>query len=612
MFRFFENLLDPFADYGDGAPARGFWPYMRQQLRPYRRLLPIMAVTSFLAALIESGLIYYSGRLVDLMTAAGRQELVEQHGVELAIAALCVLLIRPATIVANMLMLNQVLAGSLRDRTRWSAHDHLIGQSRRFFADDFAGRLANRVMQVGPAVEDNAFTFFEALWYATIFFFSSLVIMAGFHPLLILPMLIWLGLYAVFVLRTGAKVAVASERMSESRSMVTARVVDAYTNIETVKLFANDARERGYAQSAMRRDRLRFLQFLRIMTNMSAGLSGLTGLLVVGVVGTAVWLWLQGAISIGETAAAAALVLRLQGFTGWIMWVTIIMFENAGKVRETLQSLEAEVSVTDAAAAPALAVPKGRIEFDGLTHHYGKETGGLNGVSFTVAPGEKVGLVGRSGAGKTTLVNLLLRFMDPEQGRVLIDGQNVRSVTQMSLRDAIGMVSQEPGLMHRSVRDNILLGKPDATEAEIAKAIARADAAGFIPDLRDPKGREGLDAHVGERGVKLSGGQRQRIALSRVILKNAPILVLDEATSALDSESEAVIQEALYGVMEGKTVIAIAHRLSTLARMDRIVVLDQGKVIEEGNHTELLEAGGLYATLWARQSGGFIAQEAAQ
>ena len=407
----------------------------------------------------------------------------------------------------------------------------------------------------------------------------------------------------------GRKISYASEDMSQTRSMVTARVVDAYTNIESVKLFSGSMREQDFALEAAQEDLAKFRVFLRLWSRIRLDLNILTGFLIVGVIGLSLYFWTIDLVSIGEISIVAALVMRLSAMTAWIMWVSTLFFENAGKIHESMDSLAQPQTVRDMDNAVSLKVSQGEICFVGLGHHYGRKSGGLNSLDLTIAPGEKIGLVGRSGAGKTTLVSLLMRFMDPETGRVEIDGQDIRTVSQESLREAISMVTQEPGLMHRSVRDNILLGRPDADHNMISSAIEQADAGTFIPNLEDPKGRCGLDAYVGERGVKLSGGQRQRIALARVILKDAPILVLDEATSALDSESEAAIQEALSGVMRGKTVIAIAHRLSTIARMDRIVVLDEGKIVEIGSHSELLKKGGLYAGFWARQSGKMLGMD---
>ena len=606
MFKKFENLVNPFAAYDGSTPPPTLWPYIKSQLGPFKKWLPAMAFLGVLTALMESGLIFYSGRIIDLMNSSGVDNMWADHGVELLLAGLFILLLRPLVITSNHLFLEQTLAGNMQEQARWRAHKHLLGQSSEFFQNDFAGRLANRVMQMGPAIEDSAYMALEGIWYATTYVLGAILVLMTIDIRLAAPMALWLLVYIWFVKRVATRVARASERMSETKSLVTGRIVDAYANIESVKLFAHGKREEQYALSAMKRHRLRFLRFLRLMTRLTFSLATLNGFLMLGVIGPAIWLWTLGIVSVGEVAAAAALTIRLNGMTGWIMWVTVRLFEHAGVMREGLQSISVPHSVKDAPNAPELALTKGEIRLEGLTHHYGKGTGGLDKVSLTIHPGEKVGLVGRSGSGKSSLVNLLLRFRDAEGGQILIDGQSVSDVTQDSLRRQIGMVTQDSSLLHRSVRANIMYGRPEASEADMVLAAKRAEAHEFILDLQDPHGNQGYEAQVGERGVKLSGGQRQRIAIARVILKDAPILVLDEATSALDSEVEAAIQETLYGVMKGKTVIAIAHRLSTIAQMDRIVVLDAGQVAEQGTHKQLLAKSGLYAGFWNRQSGGFI------
>ena len=609
MFRFFENLVNPFTIGDNQTPAKDLWPYFKSQFQPFRKLMIWMALTGVVVALIETGLIFYTGHVVDMMDASTPDSFWSTNGAELLMAALFIIFLRPVAITANHFLLEQTLAGNMQEQVRWRAHRHMLGQSLGFFQNDFAGRLSNRVMQLGPAVEDSTYMFFEGIFYATTYVLSAMVILGQVDPWLALPLGVWLMLYILYVRHIAKRVAVASEKWSDARSLVTGRIVDAYANIESVKLFSQGAGEERYALSSLRRLRLRFQRFLRLMTQMSFGLNLLNGFLIVSVLGTAVWLWSLGIVSVGEVAAASALVVRLNGMSGWIMWVTIRLFEHMGVIREGLRSIAVEHELNDVPGASALVLTRGEIAFEGLTHHYGKGSGGLDNVSLIVRPGEKVGLVGRSGAGKSSLVNLLMRFRDPEGGSILIDGQDIRQVTQDSLRAQIGMVTQDSSLLHRSVRANIMYGRPDATEDMMVAAANRAEADEFIQTLEDPQGRTGYNAHVGERGVKLSGGQRQRIAIARVMLKDAPILVLDEATSALDSEVEAAIQKTLYGMMKGKTVIAIAHRLSTIAQMDRIIVLDEGRVIEDGSHDQLLEQAGTYAGLWHRQSGGFLAED---
>ena len=461
-------------------------------------------------------------------------------------------------------------------------------------------------MQTPPAAGDALFQVFDAVAFAVTTLIGSVALLSGADLRLVVPLLLWIALYLWLLRWTVRRAGPASTAASDARSKVTGRVVDSYTNIHSVKMFAHHDREIAYAGEAIEEAREKFQTEMRIVTLMDVMLTFINGLLIVSVTGLALWLWYDGQATVGVVAAATALVLRLNNMTYWIMWATTNLVQSLGVVAEGMETIAQPVALTDRAGAKPLDYREGRIEIDTLSHHYGRGAGGLDKLSLTIRPGEKVGLVGRSGSGKSTLVKLLLRFYDPEGGRILIDGQDITHVTQNSLRRVIGMVQQDSSLLHRSVRENILYGRPDATEAEMVAAAQRAEADGFIGDLADPEGRSGYDAQVGERGVKLSGGQRQRVALARVILKDAPILVLDEATSALDSEVEAAILNTLYGVMEGKTVIAIAHRLSTIAHMDRIVVIDRGRIAEAGTHAALLAKGGLYAQFWDRQSGGFI------
>lgn len=607
MFRFFENLVDPYVAYREtDAPPQRLWPFLLQYAGPFRGVFWAAGIMSIITATVEVALIWYMGRVVDVLGRTGPQAFWSVHGLELLLAALFLLILRPALQALSVGLLNNSILPNFGTLIRWRAHRQVMRQSVGWFENDFAGRIANRIMQTPPAAGEAVFQVFDALSFALAYVIGAAILLAGADPRLVLPLLVWFGLYCWLVRWTITRVGPASKAARDARSQVTGRVVDSYSNIHAVKLFAHHDREIDYAHEAIEHARQTFQREMRIFTVMDISLVLLNGFLVVAVVGWAIGLWSQGAASVGVVAAATALTLRLNAMTGWIMWAVSTFFRNLGVIAEGMETIAQPVSLRDAPDAKPLDFRVGHIELRDVTHHYGRASGGLQNISLTIAPGEKVGIVGRSGAGKSTLVKLLLRFYDPEAGRIFIDGQDIDSVTQDSLRLRIGMVQQDTALLHRSVRENILYGRPDASEAEMIAAARRAEADAFIRDLCDPEGNTGYASRVGERGVKLSGGQRQRIALARVILKDAPILVLDEATSALDSEVEAVIQDTLYGVMEGKTVIAIAHRLSTIAQMDRIVVLDDGRIAEEGTHTALLARGGLYARFWARQSGGFI------
>lgn len=613
MFKFFENLVDPYCDYeeSDQPPTR-LWPFMRAYMQPFRKVFWVTAIISILVAAVEIWLIYYMGRVVDLLSGSPT-EFWNNHGIELILVAAFILFLRPLIQAVDVLLLNNTILPNFGTLIRWRAHKHVLRQSVGWFENDFAGRIANRIMQTPPAAGEAVFQAFDAITFALAYVVGAALLLSGSDLRLMLPLLAWLILYGFLVRWTMRRVGPASKRASDARSQVTGRVVDAYTNIHSVKLFAHNDRELDYAKEAIEHTRETFRAEMRIYTIMDVVLVTLNGLLIIAVVGWAMLLWSQDQASVGVVAAATALTLRLNAMTGWIMWALTSFFRQLGVVAEGMETIAQPIDLVDSPDAAPLDLREGRIELRDLSHHFGRGAGGLDRISLTIEPGEKIGLVGRSGAGKSTLVKLLLRFYDAEGGQVLIDGQDVTKVTQDSLRDRIGLVQQDSSLLHRSVRDNILYGRPDATEAEMIEAARKAEAHDFVLDLQDPEGRQGYDAHVGERGVKLSGGQRQRITLARVILKDAPILLLDEATSALDSEVEAEIQQTLYGMMEGKTVIAIAHRLSTIAQMDRIIVLDQGHIVEEGAHADLLVRGGLYARFWSRQSGGFInADEAAE
>jgi len=612
MFRFFENLVDPFTDYPEtDSPPAGLFGFLWDYSQPFKRVFLYTALMSVVVATVEIWLIHYMGRLVDLLSGAEPAQMMSEHGLGLLAVAVFILLIRPMIQWLDVALLNNGIIVNFGTLIRWRAHRHVLRQSVGWFENDFAGRLANRIMQTPPAAGDAIFQVFDAITYSLAYLIGAALLLWGSDIRLVLPLLVWFALYAALVRWTMKRVGPASKASSDARSMTTGRVVDSYSNIHSVKLFAHHDREIDYAREAIEHTRRTFAAEMRIYTLMDVMLTLLNGLLIVAVVGWAIWLWVQGLASVGVVAAATALTLRLNAMTGWIMWALSTFFRSLGVVSEGMETIAQPIDLRDAPGAMALQFERGEIRVEHVSHHYGRGSGGLQNVSLTIRPGEKVGVIGRSGAGKSTLVKLLLRFYDPEQGRILIDGQDIARVTQDSLRRQIGMVQQDSSLLHRSVRDNILYGRPDATEDEMIAAAKRAEAHDFILDLTDPQGRTGYDAHVGERGVKLSGGQRQRITIARVILKDAPILVLDEATSALDSEVESLIQSTLYGVMEGKTVIAIAHRLSTIAHMDRIIVLDDGRVAEEGTHEALLARGGLYAGFWARQSGGFIGTDEA-
>ena len=607
MFRRLETLVDPYVDYEEeDHPPQKLWPFLLRYCQPFRKIFALTAVITVVVAAIEIWLIAYVGRLVDVLAKSEPGAFWGEYGIEMLLVGIFLLFLRPIIQLIDVGLLNNAILPNFGTLIRWRSHSHVLRQSVGWFENDFAGRIANRIMQTPPAAGEAIFQVFDAMAYALAYSIGALILLGDANPLLALPLAAWLVLYGCLVRWTVKRVGPASKASSDARSAITGRVVDSYTNIHSVKMFAHTDAERNYAKEAIEKARQTFQAEMRIYTKMDVGLTFINGFLIVAVVGWAIWLWSLGTVSVGAVAVASSLVLRLNAMTGWIMWALTSFFSNLGIVAEGMETIAQPISLVDDADAKPLVPGPGKIEYLGVAHHYGRDTGGLSKIDLTIDPGQKVGLVGRSGAGKSTLVKLLLRFYDVETGELRIDEQNVSRVTQDSLRARIGMVQQDSSLLHRSVRDNILYGRPDASEDDMLNAAHQAEAHEFILELEDPEGRRGYDAHVGERGVKLSGGQRQRIALARVILKDAPILVLDEATSALDSEVEAEIQNTLYGMMEGKTVIAIAHRLSTISRMDRIVVLDDGEIVEDGNHDALLASGGLYARFWERQSGGFL------
>ena len=607
MFRFFETLVDPYVTYRENdTPPKRLYPFLREYAEPFMKVFWVTGALSVLIAIIEIWLLAYLGRLIDMLTGRAPETVWQESGLELIIVAVLILTLRPGVHLMQIMLLNNTILPNFGTLVRWRAHKHVLRQSVGWFEDDFAGRIANRIMQTPPAAGEVVFQLFDAIAFAIAYVVAAAVLMGQADPRLLIPLFLWFIPYIVLLRWVVRRIGPASEAASNARSAVTGRVVDSYTNIHAVKMFAHHDREIDYAKDAIEEARRTFQVEMRLYTLMDAGLMILNGLLVVGVVGWAIWLWMQGSASVGLVAVATSLALRLNAMSGWIMWAVTNFFRQLGVVAEGMQTISQTVELVDQEGAQPLVVSAGKVEVQELSHHYGRQTGGLDQISLTIAPGEKVGLVGQSGAGKSTLVKLLLRFYDVEKGQILIDGQDIKCATQDSLRSAIGMVQQESALLHRSVRENILYGNPNASEDEMIAAARKAEAHDFILGLEDNEGNTGYDARVGERGVKLSGGQRQRISLARVILKDAPLLLLDEATSALDSEVEAAIQQTLYGMMAGKTVIAIAHRLSTIAQMDRIIVMDHGRIIEDGTHDALLAANGLYARLWARQSGGFL------
>ena len=606
LFSRFEHWTDPLPDIDPSPPPKGLYAFCRHYTKGFERPLILMSILTAILAMLEVSLFGFMGQLVDWLVDKDPQTLLQDEGLKLLGMTLLVLVLLPVLILLHALIVYQSLLGNYPMAIRWLAHKYLLKQSVSFYQDDFAGRIATKVMQTSLAVRETVMKLLDVLVYIMVYFTSMLVMIASADMRLMLPMLAWLAIYIGLQWYFVPKLKAVSTEQADARSTMTGRIVDSYTNIATVKLFSHTQQEAEYAQSSMKTFLDTVHRQMRLVTGINVSVQLLNYFLAFSVAAVSIWLWSDSAISVGAIAIAVSLALRLNGMSQWIMWEISSLFENIGTVADGMSTLSKPTRILDAEDAKAILVEQGQIDFDKVSFHYGEQSGVLEGLDLQIKPGEKVGLVGRSGAGKSTLVNLLMRFHDVEKGKILIDGQDIRKVTQDSLRSQIGMVTQDTSLLHRSIRENILYGRPDATEEELEQAIIKAQASEFIASLTDPSGNTGLDAQVGERGVKLSGGQRQRIAIARVLLKDAPILILDEATSALDSEVEAAIQESLYQLMEGKTVIAIAHRLSTIAAMDRLIVLDQGKVVEQGNHQELIRNQGIYAQLWAHQTGGFI------
>ncbi len=595
-------------------PQANTWGFIRFYSRPFLPLIAAGLLLSVTIAVIEVRIFAYVGKLVDTLGAANPTTFFADHGSEMMIYAALALLIQPGLAMIGDSIENQGLRGNFAMRIRWMSHRYMLRQSMEFFHNEFAGRIATKVMQAALGVRDVVMKLTQVISYVVAFVFTTLGSFTAYDLRLAIPMLVWLVLYAVTTRHFVPQMGKLSERQADMRSLVTGRVVDTYTNMPTVKLFAHASREDDYAKEGMGWMLQSVYDSMRVATRMNIALNALNGGVLTATAAIAIWLWSKGAITVGAIAFSVGLIYRMLGMAHWVLWEVAGLFEDFGVVKDGVDVIARHHAVVDLPDAKPLAVSQGRIAFSNLHFNYGKgvEDGRevIAGLNLVIKPGEKVGLVGRSGAGKSTIANLLLRFYDVGGGSVAIDGQNIAEVTQESLRAAIGVVTQDTSLLHRSVRDNIRYGRPDAAQADIDAAAAQAHASEFISTLVDPGGRRGMEAHVGERGVKLSGGQRQRVAIARVLLKNAPILILDEATSALDSEVEAAIQENLNVLMQGKTVIAVAHRLSTIAAMDRLVVMDKGRVVEEGTHAQLVKKkGGIYAALWARQSGGFLIPE---
>ena len=607
IFSWFESRIDPYPEAAPKTPEKGLWRFIWSNIGGVRKWIAVLAVFTVGVGIMEALMFQFMGKVVDWLGAYTPQTLFVEKGHALIGMMAMVAFFAIWTFFASSVRL-QTLQGVFPMRLRWNFHRLMLGQSLGFYQDEFAGRVSAKVMQTALALRDVVMTVADMVVYVLVYFITSGVILSSFDAWLIVPFICWMIGFAMIMRFLIPKLGKTAARQADARSLMTGRITDAYSNIATVKLFSHGAREAAYAKQSMEEFMVTVHAQMRLATLLHTCSFIVNSSLTVGTTALGIWLWYHGQVGVGAVATATAMALRVNGLSQYIMWESARLFENIGTVNDGMATLSKPHTILDKPQALPLKVTRGEIKFDHVDFSYEAGKPLLNGFNLNIKPGEKVGLIGRSGAGKSTIVNLLLRFYEPQSGTISIDGQSVDSVTQESLRAQIGLVTQDTSLLHRSVRDNIIYGRPDATEAEMISAAERAEAAGFIPNLSDAKGRRGYDAHVGERGVKLSGGQRQRIAIARVMLKDAPILLLDEATSALDSEVEAAIQESLDKMMEGKTVIAIAHRLSTIAAMDRLIVLDKGRIIEEGSHTELLEKQGLYAKLWAHQSGGFLSE----
>ena len=609
IYRRFEQWIDIFREAPTETPPNkvlAFYIYYLKQVWPS---FATLLVVGLIGALIEVALFRYLSRIIDMAQGTPNVHFFSDNALELTWMMVVALVLRPIFIGLHDLLVHQAISPGMTSLIRWQNHNYVLKQSMNFFHSDFAGRIAQRIMQTGNSLRDSAVAAVDALWHVLIYAISALVLFAEADWRLMIPLILWIIAYVISLYYFVPRVKERSVVSSDARSKLMGRIVDGYSNIATLKLFAHTSMEQQYARDAISEQTEKTQLASPVITAMDFAITTINGLLIVGTTGLALWLWTQSLISVGAIALATGLVIRIVNMSGWIMWVVNGIFENIGMVQDGLQTIAQPVSVTDKKGAPRLKVDRGNVRFEDVHFHYPKGDSIIEGLTLDIRPGEKIGLIGPSGAGKSTLVNLLLRLYDLPSGRILIDGQDIADVTQESLREQIGLITQDTSLLHRSILDNLRYGKPNATEEQVWEAVRKARADDFLPLLSDSEGRRGFDAHVGERGVKLSGGQRQRISIARVLLKNAPILIMDEATSALDSEVEAAIQESLETLMKGKTVIAIAHRLSTIAKMDRLVVLQKGKVVEIGSHTELLAQQGLYARLWHHQTGGFVGMD---
>ena len=609
IFSWFESRVETYPESAPLTPEKGLLPFVWSGTEGVRKWILILGTMTAGIGIMEALLFQFMGKVVDWLGKYTPATLFAEKGWALAAMAAMMLFSIGWIFIASNVRL-QTLQGVFPMRLRWNFHRLMLDQSLGFYQDEFAGRVSAKVMQTALALRDVVMTVADMVVYVLVYFITSGVILVALDGWLLLPFIGWMIGFALVMRFLIPKLGKTASRQADARSLMTGRITDAYSNITTVKLFSHGAREAAYAKQSMEEFMVTVHAQMRLATLLHTCSFIVNSSLTAGTTALGIWLWYHGQVGVGAVATATAMALRVNGLSQYIMWESARLFENIGTVNDGMATLSKPHTILDKPQALPLKVTRGEIKFDHVDFSYEAGKPLLNGFNLNIKPGEKVGLIGRSGAGKSTIVNLLLRFYEPQSGTISIDGQTVDSVTQESLRAQIGLVTQDTSLLHRSVRDNIIYGRPDATEAEMISAAERAEAAGFIPNLSDAKGRRGYDAHVGERGVKLSGGQRQRIAIARVMLKDAPILLLDEATSALDSEVEAAIQESLDKMMDGKTVIAIAHRLSTIAAMDRLIVLDKGRIIEEGSHAELLEKHGLYAKLWAHQSGGFLSEHA--